>query len=154
MLEEIEMEQAKNRRNKDTTFNKIKKICNTKTTISPQKISITQRATIRDLIIDSGVKDILDNEKPIVIVLDNATIHRADDVKISCENLNIELVKLPEYSPDLNPIEDLWKIIKSITYSSKYNDLGELIWIITEEFYKHVTSSSLYEGWIDEFMRN
>ena len=30
-LEEIEIEQAKNRKNKDTTFNKIKKICNTPT---------------------------------------------------------------------------------------------------------------------------
>lgn len=58
-LEEIEIEQAKNRKNKDTTFNKIKKICNTSTKITSQKISITQRTTVRDLLINSGIEDIL-----------------------------------------------------------------------------------------------
>ena len=153
-LEEIEKEQAKHRKNKETTYNNIKKICNTKTKITSQKISITQRTNIKNLLIESGVKDILNDEKTILLVLDNARIHHAEDVKICCEILNIELMYLPEYSPDLQPIEDLWKIIKSVTYSRNYNDLGELIWIITEEFYKHVTSSSLYEGWIEEFMRN
>ena len=61
---------------------------------------------------------------------------------------------LPEYSPDLQPIEDLWKIIKSIVYLNDYKNLDELIWIVTEEFYNHVSSSSLYGGWIDEFIRN
>ena len=153
-LEEIEIEQAKNRKNKETTFNKIKKICNTEPKITSQKISITQRTTVRDLLVNSEIKSILDNEKTILLVLDNAKIHHANDVKIASEILNIELMYLPEYSPDLNPIEDLWKIIKSVTYSSDYDNLDDLIWIITEEFYKHVTSSSLYEGWIDEFMRN
>ena len=41
-------------------------------------------------------------------------------VKIASKILNIELMYLPEYSPDLQPIEDLWKIIKSIVY---LNDL-------------------------------
>ena len=152
-LEEIEIEQSKNRKNKKTTFNKIKKICNSSTKITSTKISITQRTLIKDLLIDSGVKDILYDEKMILLVLDNAKIHHATDVKIASEILNIELMYLPEYSPDLNPIEDLWKIIKSVTYSSNYNNLNELKWIITEEFYNHVTSHSLYSGWIDEFMR-
>ena len=43
-------------------------------------------------------------------------------VGIVAEILNIELVLLPPYSPDLNPIEDLWKIIKRIVYSSNYNN--------------------------------
>jgi len=88
------------------------------------------------------------------LVLDNAKIHQADDVILASKILNIELMYLPKYSPDLNPIEDLWKIIKRILYSSDYKNLGDLIWIVTEEFYKHVTSSSLYQGWIDEFIRN
>ena len=110
--------------------------------------------TTIDLLIESKIFEILQEKKPIVIVLDNAKIHQADDVAIACEILNIELIFLPTYSPDLNPIEDLWKIIKSVHYSRDYADLDELMWIVTEEFYKHVTSSSLYEGWIDEFIRN
>ena len=152
-LKEIEIEQSKNRKNKETTFNKIKQICNDTPKITSQKISITQRTTIKDLLIDSEVEDILINEKEILLILDNAKIHHANDVKIASKILNIELMYLPEYSPDLNPIEDLWKIIKSKVYLADYNNLDELMWIVTEEFYEHVTSSSLYEGWIDEFMR-
>ena len=151
-LEEIEKEQEKNRKNKETTFNKIKTICNKETKITSRKLSIRQRINIRDLLINYDVENILNKEKPILLVLDNAKIHKAIDVEIACQILNIKLMFLPKYSPDCNPIEDLWKILKSILYSSDYDNLDDLIWIVTEEFYKHVTSSSLYEGWIDEFM--
>ena len=153
-LKEIEIEQSKNRKNKETTFNKIKQICNTTPKITQQKISITQRITIKESLIDSSVENILNNEKEILLILDNAKIHHAEDVKIASKILNIELMYLPEYSPDLQPIKDLWKIIKSVTYLKDYENLDELIWIVTEEFYNHVSSSSLYGGWIDEFMRN
>ena len=85
-------------------------------------------------------------------ILDNAKIHKATDVEIACEILNIELLFLPTYSPELNPIEDLWRIIKSVVYSADYNSLDELVEIITEEFYENVTSESLYENWINEYM--
>ena len=153
-LKEIEIEQSKNRKNKETTFNKIKQICNSTPKITEQKISITQRITIKESLIDSSVENILNNEKEILLILDNAKIHHAEDVKIASKILNIELMYLPEYSPDLQPIEDLWKIIKSVAYLRDYENLDELIWIVTEEFYNHVSSSSLYGGWIDEFMRN
>jgi hypothetical protein len=48
----------------------------------------------------------------IVIILDNFRSHRAKDtVNLSLEN-NIDLVYLPPYSPDLNPIEFIWKSVK------------------------------------------
>lgn len=56
---------------------------------------------------ESEIENILKDEKPILLVLDNAKIHKATDVEIACEILNIELMFLPKYSPDLNPIEDL-----------------------------------------------
>ena len=82
--------------------------------------------TIIDLLIESKIFEILQEEKPIVIVLDNAKIHQANDVAIACEILNIELIFLPKYSPDLNPIEDLWKIIKRVVYSSHYSVLPNI----------------------------
>jgi transposase len=47
--------------------------------------------------------------RTVVLILDNAKIHYAKITQEKCENLNIKLVHLPPYSPDLNPIEFAWK---------------------------------------------
>ena len=44
----------------------------------------------------------------VVIVWDNSPVHTAKIVKAKAEALGIELVYMPAYSPDLNPIEGLW----------------------------------------------
>lgn len=44
----------------------------------------------------------------IVVIWDNAPCHTAKAVKAEAKELGIELVYLPGYSPDLNPIERLW----------------------------------------------
>lgn len=46
-------------------------------------------------------------EKRIVIILDNFKTHRAKKVREEAEKLNLVLVYLPPYSPDLNPIENI-----------------------------------------------
>jgi hypothetical protein len=50
--------------------------------------------------------------RPIVIVVDNATIHRAKLTRAVARELDIFFVFLPPYSPDLNPIEFGWKDLK------------------------------------------
>ncbi|PHM53515.1 transposase [Xenorhabdus hominickii] len=45
----------------------------------------------------------------IHIILDGAGYHRSERVQFFAEVLNIELHYLPPYSPNLNPIERLWK---------------------------------------------
>ena len=150
-IEAIQKELESSNGKKKPSISKIKDICTNKK-ITSARISTKQRIIIRDLLIESGINELLQAEKPIVIVLDNAKIHQADDVAIACEILNIELIFLPKYSPDLNPIEDLWKIIKRVVYSSHYNNLKELIDIILDEFYKNVGNESLIENWIDEFL--
>lgn len=151
-LAEIDIERSKNRKKLSATLNKIKKICNKNTNVTSAQISTKQRILLKDLLIESEIDEILNNELPIALIADNAKIHTSIDVGVAAEILNIEFVFLPTYSPDLNPIEDLWKIIKSKVYLSNYNTLDELIDIVTEEFYKNVTSESLYEGWLEEFM--
>ncbi|MHC1582934.1 MAG: transposase, partial [Candidatus Syntropharchaeia archaeon] len=49
------------------------------------------------------------NEKRIVVVLDNFRTHHARKVREEAEKLNISLVYLSPCSPDLNPIENVWK---------------------------------------------
>jgi putative transposase len=51
-------------------------------------------------------------QKTLVIVLDNASTHRAKVIKEYCANNRIILVYLPPYSPNLNLIEYCWKDVK------------------------------------------
>ena len=52
-----------------------------------------------------------------VLVLDNASWHRSKKVIEYAKTLGIILYFLPPYSPELNPIEQLWKCIKhNVTY--------------------------------------
>jgi transposase len=45
----------------------------------------------------------------LVVIWDGAPWHRAGVVQQAAHDLGIELLPLPGYSPDLNPIEGLWK---------------------------------------------
>ncbi|MCS7226933.1 MAG: transposase, partial [Gloeomargarita sp. SKYB31] len=44
--------------------------------------------------------------------LDNASFHRSSVLKQVVEAAGCELIYLPRYSPDLNPIEHVWYQIK------------------------------------------
>ena len=60
------------------------------------------------------------DEKSIFIVLDGASYHRSVHVKELAERLGIKLVYLPAYSPNLNPIERLWKFMKKEVLANKH----------------------------------
>lgn len=60
--------------------------------------------------------------KPIYIVLDNARYQHCYLVKSIAGLLNIELLFLPSYSPNLNIIERLWKFVKKKCLYAKYYD--------------------------------
>ena len=57
---------------------------------------------------------------PITLVLDNARYQKCYLVTELAEKMNIELLFLPSYSPNLNLIERLWKWIKKDCLNSKY----------------------------------
>lgn len=57
---------------------------------------------------------------PITIVLDNARYQKCKIVSELAKTLNIELLYLPAYSPNLNIIERLWKFVKKQCLWSKY----------------------------------
>lgn len=94
------------------------------------------------------IRNLLSFEIPIDLVLDNAKIHSSDLSLAVFEILNINPIFLPTRSPDLNPIEDLWRIIKDKIYKTYYNSLTELVTIFKNNFNKFVGRKSLYENWI------
>lgn len=63
--------------------------------------------------------------KPIKIILDNARYQRCKTVIEAAERLGVELVFLPTYSPNLNLIERVWKLVKSRVLSGSYHETFE-----------------------------
>jgi transposase len=57
---------------------------------------------------------------PITIVLDNARYQKCEIIRNVAKQLNIELLYLPSYSPQLNLIERFWKFVKKECLYSKY----------------------------------
>jgi transposase len=79
---------------------------------------------------------------PITLVLDNARYQRCALVQGLAESLNIELLYLPTYSPNLNLIERLWKFVKKkCLYSQYYSDFalfkGSICQCLRETHTKH-----------------
>lgn len=51
-------------------------------------------------------------KEPWYLLMDNAPYHRADNIERWIERKMVLKIKLPPYSPDLNPIENLWSDFK------------------------------------------
>ncbi|MHB9293505.1 hypothetical protein Holit_02630 [Hollandina sp. SP2] len=47
------------------------------------------------------------------ILMDRASFHRKKQVKEVCGKVNVNLMFLPAYSPDFNPIEKDWGTMKN-----------------------------------------
>lgn len=54
-----------------------------------------------------------------VVVLDNLSSHKVGGVRESIEKAGAELLYLPPYSPDLNPIEKAWAKLKQLLRAAK-----------------------------------
>jgi len=69
---------------------------------------------------------------PMTLVLDNARYQKCALVMALAQALNIELLYLTTYSPNLNLIERLWKFVKKqCLYSSYYADFNAFKHAIT-----------------------
>jgi len=62
------------------------------------------------------------------------------------------LIFLPPYSPDLNPIEFIWKSIKRVISHSFIKDLGHMKKIILENFLDSASKLSFAKSWIEKFL--
>jgi transposase len=60
---------------------------------------------------------------PITLIMDNARYQRCKYVLDIAARLNIDILFLPPYSPNLNLIERLWKFVKKeCLYSTYYEN--------------------------------
>lgn len=91
------------------------------------------------------------NYKAMIIVLDNFRSHKAATVIEYAGIHDIELVFLPPYSPDLNPIEFIWKTIKRHISLEFVKSLAHLRQIISHVWNEVSGNMSFAKKWIDRF---
>ncbi len=55
-----------------------------------------------------------------LVVMDNLSPHKAGGIQESIEAVGAEVWYLPPYSPDLNPIERVWKLARKLCTHNQY----------------------------------
>lgn len=92
----------------------------------------------------------------IHLILDQAGYHTCDEVVKKAKKLNINLFFLPPYSPNLNPIERLWKVMNEYARNNKFfKSANEFRHAITD-FFQHTLpkiASGLSSRINDNFQR-
>lgn len=71
-----------------------------------------------------------------IVVLDNASYHKRVGIKKAVEEAGCELLFLPTYSPDLNPIEQVWSQMKRLIKKLIRDGKDCLVEAIDEAFIK------------------
>jgi transposase len=99
-----------------------------------------------------NIKSTNSDYKATVIVIDNFASHRSRLVRDKARELGLYLVYLPPYSPDLNPIEFIWKSIKRILSISTIKDLSDIKRIISDSWDKLSISISYAKAWARRFL--
>ena len=69
-----------------------------------------------------------DRHKRVVLLIDNAPWHRGRPIDEALrDHPHLEFKRLPSYSPQLNPIERLWKVLRRrATHNRLFDSLADL----------------------------
>ncbi len=108
--------------------------------------------------IEAFLKQLINSKpdaKKIHIVWDNAGYHKSQAIRDFVKNTNIELHFLPPYSPNLNLIERLWKMVhEQVTYNRYYPKFSDFTEGILS-FFKGIAKykSTLMNRITDNFQR-
>lgn len=90
-----------------------------------------------------------------IIIIDNAGFHACQNITIP---ENIKLIRIPPYSPELNPAEKIWQWMKDKVAMKLFTDLESLQQKITQMIKKLkpelVKSITGYEFYINNFFEH
>jgi len=82
----------------------------------------------------------LDNQEFKIVVLDNGAFHKAKRLTIP---KNIGFIFLPPYSPELNPAEQIWRVLKKSVCNKVFKSLDELSDHLCDTIQKTITNASV-----------
>jgi len=90
-----------------------------------------------------------------IVVIDNAGFHSTKNINVP---ENVHLLRIPPYTPELNPCEQVWKYIKARYKNLTFDSLDqvkewlyEFVKSMDKEVIKSITSNHHYKN---AFMRN
>jgi transposase len=69
-----------------------------------------------------------------IVVMDNLRSHKVDGIKQAIEKVHAHVLYLPPYSPDLNPIEQMWSKIKAFLRKVKARSVEVLMDALPKAF--------------------
>ena len=79
------------------------------------------------------------------VVLDNLSPHKSDPTLALITNAGAQVLFLPAYSPDLNPIEKMWSKVKALLRGAEARTPAELITAIGQALARVTAQDAL--GW-------
>jgi hypothetical protein len=79
-----------------------------------------------------------------VLIMDNHSIHRSDRLTEMCAERGVDLVYLPPYSPEFNPIEQSFAQLKN--WMRRHQDIADLYQSDFEGFIRLALRLSMAEG--------
>ena len=107
---------------------------------------VVDGATTKDIFKAYVEKILLPTLQPgDIVVLDNLSSHKSQEIRDLIESVGAELWFLPPYSPDLNPIEKMWSKVKAILRKLKARTEQALITAIAKAL-EQVTANDA-NGW-------
>lgn len=80
-----------------------------------------------------------------IVVMDNLSPHKSDDTLKLIMEAGAQVLFLPAYSPDFNPIEMMWSKIKSCLRSAEARTVADLVNAIGQALARITAKDAL--GW-------
>lgn len=109
---------------------------------------LTYKGTLNSLLFATYIENSLAPamKKGDTLILDNCSVHKVKNVLQPLIDKGINVMFLPPYSPDFNPIELAWSKMKSYLRKVKARDAVHLVNAIGEAF--DTISNNDIQGWV------
>ncbi len=128
-----------------------------------KKINVKNKVTIRNMRAmrlaslinsDKELKNSLKEIIPIIMILDNCKIHKSHITLGVSKSLNIDLRFLPKYSPQFNPIEQVWRSIKREISYHIIKTKKQLQKTIYKAYMNIINNKSYFKNWLEKYTKH